>query len=413
MQAVKVYGLPALFILCWWAFALHQSSQAHYTDREQLARQIEESKARHNVSEIAFIKREQLHAALSGDVDTMLSLIADWDIEAQMMSQVSPAKFQRISPENYLRSQILGRHMKMKRSFGQASPSKLLPFENYLYQTCFEQHNHRFLPQTYAAASLLLALTDPKEIVALPGQMRKETQLYPLSLTQQIPLDIDRYNSEKLHLLNPTIAFVANYSQPSTIQALKDQGVLLHPMGNLNSIGEISRELLTLGAIVEQPQKAELLTLFIEAAMYAIDNQLSLLSERLIAKWGGAPKVLFLNHFQNYSVPSPTSLTGQLLEKIARFDITLQYAAATAPGANWVVPIAKEQILHLNPDCIIIVTENKKALQHEIQTDKSLCDVVAVKNDHIIFLDEATQHSPSQYSVLAYHDLIEALARLL
>ncbi len=184
-------------------------------------------------------------------------------------------------------------------------------------------------------------------------------------------------------------------------------------MGNLNSIGEISRELLTLGAIVEQPQKAELLTLFIEAAMYAIDNQLSLLSERLIAKWGGAPKVLFLNHFQNYSVPSPTSLTGQLLEKIARFDITLQYAAATAPGANWVVPIAKEQILHLNPDCIIIVTENKKALQHEIQTDKSLCDVVAVKNDHIIFLDEATQHSPSQYSVLAYHDLIEALARLL
>lgn len=413
MQVVKVYWLPAFFIIFWWALALKNSSQAQFTDREQIARQIEANKAQYNISSISFIKRDQLQAALSGDVDTMLSLILNWDIEAQMMSQISHGKFQRISPEGFLRSQVLGRHMKMKHNLNTSSTSETLPFESYLYKTCCEKQNKRFLPQTYAAASLLLAIAEPDSIVALPGNMRSETQLYPLSLTQKIPLDIDRYNSEKLHLMAPSIAFVASYSQPTTVQALKDQGIVLHTMGNLNSILEISQEILAMGAIVEQPQKAELLTLFIEAAMCAIDNQLSLLTERLIAKWGGVPKVLFLNHFQQYSVPSPSSLTGQLLEKIALFDITLQYATATAPGDNWVVPIGKEQIVNLNPDCILIVTENKRALQHEILADKSLCEVVAVKNDRIFFLDEATQHSPSQYTVLAYHDLIEALTQLL
>ncbi len=40
-------------------------------------------------------------------------------------------------------------------------------------------------------------------------------------LTNRIPLNIDRYNSEKLYMANPQVAFVAHYSHPSVLQALR------------------------------------------------------------------------------------------------------------------------------------------------------------------------------------------------
>jgi iron complex transport system substrate-binding protein len=184
-------------------------------------------------------------------------------------------------------------------------------------------------------------------------------------------------------------------------------------MGDLTSVVAISKEIVKIGAIINRPQKAELLTIFIEAAMCAIDNQVRLLTQRLEESHQEIPRVLCLNHYQNFSVPSPSSLTGQLLERIALFDITLPYASQKAPGGNWVVPIGQEQIVNLNPDCILIITENKQAIEEEIFTESSLKDVVAVKNKKIFFLDDAIQMSPSQYVVLAYQDLVEALARLL
>ena len=413
MRAAKIYWLPILLIACWWTVAFRHTTKKESLAKTQYENLHKTSSTQYNISSITLIKRDQLKAALAGDHGMMTSLIADWDIEAQMLQGMGNGKYSRLSPEDFLRSQILGRHLRMTKDSAVKKGCEHTQLERYLLQTTTEKNKRRYLPQTYAAASLLLALTDPHEIVALPEMMRSQTELFPVEITNQIPLDVNRYNSEKLYLMAPAIAFVANYSQPTTVQALKDQGVVLYTMGNLNTIVEVSKEIRKIGAIIERPQKAELLTLFIEAAMCAIDNQLKLLMQRLLEKQGEIPRVLFLNHYQHFSVPSPTSLTGQLLERIALFDITLKYAAATSPADKWVVPIGKEQIVNLNPDCIIIVTENKQALEEEIRTENTLRDVIAVKNNKIFFLDDAIQLSPTQFAVLAYQDLIEALTRLL
>lgn len=403
MKAAKTYWLPILLITCWWSLAFRHNAKSDGSVAQQ------NDASRYSISSITLIKRDQLKTALAGDVEMMTTLIADWDIEAQLLQQMKSDTYARISSENFLRSQIIGRHLRLaKETHKGREPTQM---ESYLIHTAAEKK--RYLPQTYAAASLLLALTDPEEIVALPEMMRSQTQLFPKELTAQIPLDVNRYNSEKLFLMAPTIAFVANYSQPTTIQAFKDQGIVLYTLGNLNTIMEVSKEIRKIGNIIERPQKAELLTIFIEAAMCAIDNQLKVLTEKIMEKQNEIPRVLFLNHFQHFSVPSPTSLTGQLLERIALFDITLEYAAKSAPADKWVVPIGKEQIVNLNPDCIIIVTEERQAIEEEIRKEATLKDVVAVKNNKIFFLDDAIQLSPTQYTVLAYQDLIEALARLL
>src|SRR5690606_7206820 len=64
-----------------------------------------------------------------------------------------------------------------------------------------------FLPQTFVSASFLLALASPQEIAALPKGMRAQTHLYPKVLTDQIPLDTGRTNSEQLYRLHPGTAF--------------------------------------------------------------------------------------------------------------------------------------------------------------------------------------------------------------
>lgn len=408
MKAIKTYWLPVLLIICWWCAAFH-----HATKESAPSIATTPPPSHLNVSEVSLIKREHLKEALAGDSDLMMTLIADWDIEAQMLQKLGTGNYARLSAEDFLRSQILGRHLRLTKNLSSGSLHEPSDLDRYLRSTESHATDRKFLPQTVASASLLLALAETREIIALPEVLRNQSELFPPSITNQIPLSIDRHNSEKLFLLSPTVAFVANYSQPTTIQALKNQGVILHTMGDLCSIVAISKEIVKIGAIINRPQKAELLTLFIEAAMCAIDNQVRLLTQRLEESHQEIPRVLCLNHYQNFSVPSPSSLTGQLLERIALFDITLPYASQKAPGDNWVVPIGQEQIVNLNPDCILIITENKQAIEEEIFTESSLKDVMAVKNKKIFFLDDAIQMSPSQYVVLAYQDLVEALARLL
>ena len=50
----------------------------------------------------------------------------------------------------------------------------------------------RFLPQTYAAASFLLAIAQPHEIIALPKGMRHLSQIYQPEKLALIPENIDR-----------------------------------------------------------------------------------------------------------------------------------------------------------------------------------------------------------------------------
>lgn len=415
LKALKVYGIVILVVMAWWMIAFkQQATQASRHDRS--LHQTPENHHSELNTAIRTIQRKDLLQALSGNTALMARLIADWDTDAQILQAEGLQPIERLPQADFVRSQILGRQLK------NASPKELARLETASRQKHLlddagkrldlTEPLHRFLPQTYVAASFLLALAPTNEIVALPRHLREQAHLYPRTLTNQIALDIDRYNSEKLFQAKPQIAFVARYSHPATLQALANQGIFLYMMKNPISLEDIQNELVNVGHIINRPLEAELLKIFMDASMLALDNRLLLLTQEHIAKEGKPHRLLYLNYHQNFSVPTPKTSTGQLLKRLAQWDISLPYAQENGNGNGWSAPIDKERIVNLNPDCLIISTENPQQLQMKIQSDETLSQVAALRNHRLCFVDESVQQSPSQFMVLAYYDLIQSLTLL-
>lgn len=417
LPILKVYGLVTLLIVGWWTLAF--KPKPNIKTSKGIAKESVHKKntflPSSNTS-LTLVNRDDLKKALAGNFALMTKLIADWDIDAQILQSEGIESIQRLPPQDFLRSQLLGRLIQKSR------PDELVKLSNILRTKQvvddkgsvinLEKPYRRFLPQTYAAASFLLALSSPDQVVALPKRLREQIQIYPKDITDKISLDIDRYNAEKLFLTKPEVAFIAHYSHPATIQALSNQGMVLYMMKNLNTLTDITSELLAIGNIINRPLEAELLKSFMDAAVLAIDNSLAALTRHYAAIDKKLPSVLFVNCHKNFSIPTPKTLTGHLLEKIREWDISLRYVAQNEQTDLWTMPIDKEHILKLNPDCLIIAAENSQALMVEIYNDPALRQLSAVQEDKLYFVDEAIQQSPSQYIILAYHDLFQVLANL-
>lgn len=416
LQAIKTYAFVILFILGWWVLAFNTKS-----DRAQAARsQSSAVTAPPSVpldTAITAIDRHLLHQALAGDCQLMARLIADWDIDAQILLAKGFQGITRLPHPDFLQSQSLIRTLQneeaIKKSTSLHHEHHLSVSDDVGHEIPLNPPYQRFLPQTYVAASFLLSLVPVKQIVALPRSLRDQTHLYPSSLTKQIPLDIDRYHGEKLFQARPDIAFVAHYSHPDTIQALNNQGTLLYTMKNLMTLSDISEELIRVGNIANKPLQAELLKIFIDAAIIALDNQQTVFTRHFEKQTRKLPTVLVVNFHHSFSVPTTNTLTGQLLSRMSSIDLSLKYAKEHNHSNEWMAMIDRERLLKLNPDFLIIATDNVQALEKEIDQDHSLHGLAAIRNRRFVVVNHSIQNSPSQYVVLAYHDLIYALMNLL
>lgn len=410
---LKVYGMPAALIIGWWMMAFEHASGLTLSPRFASEYQSASNTPPHE-SILFPVERNRLQDALAGNTLLMDTLILEWDINSRLLQSRGITPIHRLSEDDFLRAQTISKKLKSSKR-----DENFLPQDDYRtdgivddagHTIVLSRPFHKFLPQTYSAASFLLALTTPSSIVALPKRLRDHEQLYPKSLTEQIPLDIDRYNAEKLFEARPELAFVSHYSHPATIQTLSSQGIELYMMKNLDSLSVIYEELVNIGRIIDRPLEAEMLAIFMKAAMASIENELTLHARHLSNQNKALPKVLFLYHHQNYSVPTLKGLTGHLLERIREWDISLKYISDSERPDSWAMPINKEQILNLKPDCLIIAAQGGQPLEKDIREDPALGQLSAVCNNHIYFVDEAVQQSPSQYIVLAYYDLVNVLA---
>jgi iron complex transport system substrate-binding protein len=311
------------------------------------------------------LPRELLLKALQGNYLLMGRLILDWDIDAQLLSLEGQGAVRRLSSEDLLRSQLL------VRSIAQTPVSTA----------------GRFLPQTYAAASILLTLVPPQEIVALPKGLRSQTQLYPCALTEQIPLDTDRTHAELLYRAQPDKAFISLcYTHPSTREALINQGIPTESIENLTTLEEIRKAILQIGQSVNRPKQAELLTLFMQAAFTHFYNRL-MLSDR-------SKRVLFVHYYDQFYTPSNTSLSLELLKLL---DVKIETLESSQL-------LTREMLLKYTPECLLISAPQPALIGKKVHQDPALHKIHTVA-----IVDDEIQQTPTHYAVLACYDLMEAL----
>lgn len=399
------YSVPIVIILTWWTLAFKQYiSPKNEIPVSSLRKEQKEPTV---IRYLSFLKRENLHQALSGDFNLMIQLITDWDHDAQIMELYGFEGIQRLSKIDFLRCQLIARQILSPQH--NSKPEILISCIEDDIGKLFDltQSYRRFLPQSYVAASFLLALCQPESIVALPKGMREQKHIYSPEITDLIHLDIDRFNTEKLYDAKPEIAFVADYSHPSTIQALEKQKIPLFTLKHVNSPDDIQNALIRIGHVIHRPLEAELLHYFVEAAMQAIDNRFKIL-DATINLTSSASKVLFLKHCLTFSTPTSNTLTGKLLKRMGIDQLLGDLY--TKNQFAWTIPIHQEQILQINPDYIIVSTNNIESSKKYILKEPVFNILMKEPNKKIAFVNDAIQESPSQYMVLAYYDLFEALA---
>jgi len=413
MKTAGLYASIILTTLAWWYCAFKPTSQStenqNHTPFQSSTSSFQPPRYLSNLSPM---QRDLIQQALSGDVELMTTLIGEWDIDAQIMERNGLVGVKRLPRSTYLKAQILNRQLKdsTEHEISQlrsAYSQKAVMDDNEI--ELFPQiQNSRFLPQTYVSASFLLALNDPEEIVAIPHGLREETNLYPQELTDQIPYDVDRYQSEKLYQEKPSIAFVAHYSHPTTLEALRNQGVQLFMLkGQLNNVFEISDALTRIGKLVNRPIKSELLSIFMESAMIAIDNRMFALNQTMVKD--KPSRVMFLHYFTHYSMPTGKTITGQLMKRLQPYHFSF-ISEVLENEEQWLIPVDHEKILDYDPDCLIIASSCEGGMKNHIQNDSSFHHLKAAKNQQIYFVDSSIQQSPTQYIVLAYYDLANTLS---
>lgn len=354
------------------------------------------------------LDRQTLKNALAGDFSLAIHLIEAWDEDAQFLITKGFKNISRIEKEKLFQAKILATLIcDSSKEALHSLNSKISLKDDKEFITKIHHRHARFLPQTYTAASFLLAIADPQEIVALPKGMRQLTQIYSQEQMNQIPLDVEKLSCEGLYLQKPDLVLIAPYSNPSSLSSWKNQKLPLFCTGSLNSIEEITKALLTVGHVTNHLVQAQLLAIFLEAAFLTIDNRLEVFSNSIDMPCNDL-KLLYLKYHQHFFIPTPHSLEGKILQRL--FSHCKMFKGPLIPQSDeWIHSFEKEQITAFNPDIFFISLPRTKDT-HEFKRH-NLCSLLGASKK-VCCVDEAIQSSTNQYIALAYFDLFESMTTL-
>lgn len=375
------YFFAISFIGGWWLFAFKQQPDDNAI---KIFLPEEKQKDHQNLLSLLYpFYHEEILAALNGNISLMTKLITEWDIDAQILENAGIPSIQKPSSAAMNKAQILARGIKQGAALNRI----------------------RILPQTYASASFLLALLPPEQIVAIPKGLRTLTQICPSALTDLVPLDLDRYHSEKIFQIKPDLAFVASYSHPAAVEMLKRQEIPLFYLSEIEDIPDVKNTLEHLGKLAHCSEKAELLQIFIDSALLAIDNRM-VMQKHYSADH--SPSVLFINYNSQFFAPTEKTLTGKLLKRLGLNNCLSKYFPIAQN--EWTIPLSQEQILQMDPDDLIVGVTFPEA-KNAFMRNPSFQKLSAFRNQRIHFVDAALHESPTQHIVLAYYDLFNALTQ--
>ncbi len=317
------------------------------------------------------VEREKLLLAVNGNSNLMCALIAKWDLEAQSLIDNGIPSIQRLKP------------VELREVFT-------------LWQSSGEESAGSFYPQTYLAAGILMALASEKAILALPKGFRTQSAIYPKDKTDLIPYDADPYHLEAIGNAEDITAFISPYSHPNTIMALRQRAIRTVNLGAVQSPEDLKAAIHTVGKTVGAQKKSALLSYFIDAALMAMNNHLKSLSTQV------TPNVLYLNYRTFFSAPNQKTLAGNMLKQL---DINL--TLAKEDSEDWETPLEIEDILSIDPDCLILSTTRSNYI-----LQPPLSNLKALKNQRVYFVDKTIQETPSQHFLLGYFDLYAILVEV-
>ena len=405
------YTASIIFISFWWLIALKTpvATQPNLLIENFDKNLITDDPKFFSFSTLLNLDRNEIQKALDGDVSLMKQLIYNWDLESEFLEQQGIEQIKRIPRKDYIKSQMLAKILTT------STPEVLNDIQELVRKKLIIDFlgnpidlNHKIdklLPQTYFSAAILMSIVSDKKIVSLPKGMRKQKKIYPEKIMNQIEMDLDNYQSEKIFKISPDLAIISpSYSHPSTFENLRNQEIPIFNMDSIRSIENLKKAINDLGQISQQPLKSELLTIFIDAALNAIDNKRIITNKNL-----NPENTLIVNFHTHFSLPAKNTIIYELIKRLGNINPWYDHHVG---NQSWSYTLKEEDLIAINPEHLLIITlKNENSLNFFYQTE-IFKYLNAAKNDGIKILDEEVLQNCSQYIVLAYYDINNSLCDL-
>ncbi len=250
----------------------------------------------------------------------------------------------------------------------------------------------RIVSLTLGTDEILLDLVGPERLIGVTYLASDPTTSNIAGRPEllEVPNTVEA-SPEQIIALEPDLVFVATFTDAAVIEQLQSAGLAVFAVGNFSTIDSMKENILLIGSLVGEPQKAEALVAQMTADLDAIADAIS-------AAEGEPISVLYL------------ASGGWVAGSATTVDDMIQHAggvnaAAEAGLVDW-NQVGEEAIIEMNPDVVIL---SPYVTDDEFRDNPVFAGVSAVQNDRVTAITDAHMSATSHYIVLG----VEDIARLL
>ncbi len=269
--------------------------------------------------------------------------------------------------------------------------SGLLAAEESL-KTALPSLPQRIVSQTLATDEILLAICDPKRLIALSIFSDDPHYSNVVEQAKHIPHQVQD-NVESILALHPDLIFVASYSRAETVSLLEAAQTPVVRLSRFESILDIEFNIQLIGQSIGEENRANQLIKKMKIDIQTIRDR--------IPTFSAPPRLI------SYSPGSYTAGAHTIFDDMVT--VIKAINLAKEKGIQQHAKISDEQILAWQPD--FIVTHAKigdwKQTRRKLLENPAIAATRAAQENRIIFIDTRYFVSASQYVILG----IEALAK--
>ena len=242
---------------------------------------------------------------------------------------------------------------------------------------------------TLGTDEIMLDLVGPERLIGVTYNASDATQSNIAARPElaQIKNTVDA-TPEQVIALEPDLVFAAVWTKPEVIDQIKQAGITVFVVGNFTSIPAMRENVLTIGKLVGEPDKAAAMAAEMDAKLAEIAGKIGARTVK--------PSVLYYNP------------AGWVAGKATTPDDIIKQAGGVNAAAeldDW-QQISPEKVIELNPDFVILsafVTED------EFLKNPAFAGLDAVKDGTAVAITDAHMSATSQYTVLAVEDVAKLL----
>ncbi|GGI98592.1 hemin receptor [Alicyclobacillus cellulosilyticus] len=251
---------------------------------------------------------------------------------------------------------------------------------------------HHIASVTEGTDEILSALVPKQDIALVTTAASDPAYSNVVSWAKGLPA-IAEADAERILAVHPDLVLLASYTKPGVVDQIEQTGVPAYEFANFNSIADIERNIQVVGKLTGHEDKAS-------AVVARMNNLLAQIARAVQQVSKGKPKPRVLD----YSSWGYVAGAGTTVDDI----ITHAGAVNAAAGIKGWQKVTEEEIVKLNPD-VIIVSSDEKGFVAKLLNDDALSGVRAIAHGRVYYIKSADLSSVSQYIVDGVRDVAHRL----